>query len=98
MNIRSVNLKTGTYVKLQPHSMDFISLAVPKAVLEKVLTDHHFCLSTGDIILINYNDKDLYINVVGTRSASAVNIVNIDCELEFASPLDYKEPERPAPP
>ena len=98
MKIKSVNLETGTYMKLQPHSMEFISLADPKAVLEKVLTDHYFCLSTGDTILINYNDKDFYINVVETRPASAISIVNTDCELEFASPLDYKESERLAPP
>lgn len=33
LNVKNASLSKGTYVKLQPHTKDFIDLANPKAVL-----------------------------------------------------------------
>lgn len=37
VRVRSVPLPKGTYVKLQPHTTDFINISNPKAVLETTL-------------------------------------------------------------
>lgn len=37
VRLRSVPLPKGTYVKLQPHTTDFINISNPKAVLETTL-------------------------------------------------------------
>jgi ubiquitin fusion degradation protein 1 len=37
MQVRNVSLPKGTYVKLQPHTTDFINISNPKAVLETTL-------------------------------------------------------------
>ncbi|GAB2214746.1 hypothetical protein Drorol1_Dr00019109 [Drosera rotundifolia] len=97
--MKTANLRKGTYVKLQPHTMDFIEISNPKAVLEKALRSYS-CLTTGDTIMISFNNKKYLINVVETRPSAAVSIVETDCEVDFAPPLDYKEPEpvRPSPP
>lgn len=54
------------------------------------------CLTTGDTIMVAYNNKKYYINIVETKPSSAVSIIETDCEVDFAPPLDYKEPEKPA--
>ncbi|BAT91850.1 hypothetical protein VIGAN_07048700 [Vigna angularis var. angularis] len=54
------------------------------------------CLTTGDTIMVQYNKKKYYIDVVGTRPSPAVSIIETDCEVDFAPPLDYKEPKKQA--
>ncbi|XP_041007553.1 ubiquitin fusion degradation protein 1 homolog [Juglans microcarpa x Juglans regia] len=91
--IKSVSLQKATYVKLQPHSKDFLDLSNPRAVLERTLRNF-FCLTKDDTIMIMYNDKKFYIDVLETRPSEAVSIFDTDCEVDFAPPLDYQEPER----
>ena len=56
------------------------------------------CLTTGDSIMVAYNNKKYYIDIVETKPSSAISIIETDCEVDFAPPLDYKEPERPQQP
>lgn len=42
------------------------------------------CLTTGDTIMICYNQKNYYINVIETKPSPAVSIVETDCEVDFA--------------
>ncbi|KAF7083887.1 hypothetical protein CFC21_087626 [Triticum aestivum] len=94
--IKNANLPKGTYVKLQPHTTDFLDISNPKAILEKTLRNYS-CLTTGDSIMVAYNNKKYYIDIVETKPSSAISIIETDCEVDFAPPLDYKEPERPKP-
>ncbi|PQQ10650.1 hypothetical protein Pyn_18936 [Prunus yedoensis var. nudiflora] len=56
------------------------------------------CLTSGDTIMVPYNSKKYYINIIETKPSSAISIVDTDCEVDFAPPLDYVEPEKkPAP-
>lgn len=55
------------------------------------------CLTTGDTIMVAYNNKKYYIDIIETKPSYAVSIIETDCEVDFAPPLDYKEPEKPAP-
>jgi ubiquitin fusion degradation protein 1 len=52
------------------------------------------CLTTGDNIMMAYNNKKYYINIVEAKPGPAISIIETDCEVDFAPPLDYKEPER----
>ncbi|KAL8229456.1 hypothetical protein R6Q57_014356 [Mikania cordata] len=54
------------------------------------------CLTTGDSIMVAYNNKKYYINIIESKPSNAISIIETDCEVDFAPPLDYKEPERPA--
>uniref|UniRef100_A0A0E0M2V4 NAD-dependent epimerase/dehydratase domain-containing protein n=1 Tax=Oryza punctata TaxID=4537 RepID=A0A0E0M2V4_ORYPU len=91
--VKSASLPKGGYVKLQPHTGDFLDTANPKAVLEKTLRSFT-CLTTGDTITVAYNNKEFLIDIVETKPASAICIIETDCEVDFAPPLDYKEPEK----
>ncbi|KAK2996058.1 hypothetical protein RJ640_022175 [Escallonia rubra] len=95
VNIKNASLSKGTFVKLQPHTKDFLDVSNPKAILETTLRNYS-CLTTGDTIMVPYNNKKFYINIVETKPTSAVSIIETDCEVDFAPPLDYKEPEKPA--
>ncbi|KAG6413461.1 hypothetical protein SASPL_126172 [Salvia splendens] len=56
------------------------------------------CLSTGDSIMVAYNNKKYYIDIIEAKPSHAISIIETDCEVDFAPPLDYKEPERPSAP
>ncbi|KAF6160562.1 hypothetical protein GIB67_019502 [Kingdonia uniflora] len=95
VRVKNVTLPKGKYVKLQPHTMDFLDISNPKAILETTLRNFS-CLTTGDSIMVAYNNKKYYIDIVESKPAHAISIIETDCEVDFAPPLDYKEPERPA--
>jgi ubiquitin fusion degradation protein 1 len=94
--VKNASLDRGTYMKLQPHTTDFIHVSNMKDLLEDILRNFS-CLTVGDTITINHNSKKFYINILETKPSAAINIIDTDCEVEFAPPLDYKEPEKPAP-
>ncbi|CAN6440555.1 unnamed protein product [Victoria cruziana] len=96
VRVKNATLPKGTYVKLQPHTKDFLDISNPKAILETTLRNFS-CLTTGDSIMVAYNNKKYYIDIIETKPSSAISIIETDCEVDFAPPLDYKEPERPAP-
>lgn len=97
VRVKNVTLPKGTYVKLQPHTKDFLDISNPKAILETTLRNFS-CLTTGDSIMVAYNNKKYYIDIVESKPANAISIIETDCEVDFAPPLDYKEPERPVAP
>ncbi|WCJ40889.1 ubiquitin fusion degradation 1 [Euphorbia peplus] len=96
VRLKNATLPKGTYVKLQPHTKDFLDISNPKAILETTLRNYS-CLTTGDSIMVAYNNKKYYIDIIETKPSNAITIIETDCEVDFAPPLDYKEPERPAP-
>ena len=125
VQVKSATLPKGTYVKLQPHTKDFLDISNPKAVLvldflflahnclitvmnlnnkgflknyrlETTLRNFS-CLTVGDNIMVAYNNKKYYIDIIEAKPSSAITIIETDCEVDFAPPLDYKEPE-PIPP
>ena len=45
--------------------------------------------------MVAYNKKKYYIDIIESKPSNAISIIETDCEVDFAPPLDYKEPERP---
>lgn len=95
VRVKNATLPKGTYVKLQPHTMDFLDISNPKAILETTLRNFS-CLTTGDSIMVAYNNKKYYIDIIETKPAPAISIIETDCEVDFAPPLDYKVPVKPS--
>lgn len=92
ITVRNANLPNGTFVKFQPQTSDFLKISNPKAVLEATLRSFT-CLTKGDTIAINYNDKTYYIDVLEVAPGDAIMIVETDVNVEFAAPADYVEPQ-----
>ncbi|KAK1367435.1 ubiquitin fusion degradation protein 1-like [Heracleum sosnowskyi] len=97
VNLEYTELSKGQSLKIQPHKTEFVkNLSDPKEVMEKIFKDFT-CVTTGDTIMVNHENQSYYIDIVETRPDKAVSLFETDCELEFETPLDYKEPEKITP-
>lgn len=94
LRITNVSLPVATFAKFKPQSVEFLDISNPKAVLENTLRSWA-CLTEGDIIAINYNNKIYEIMVLEVKPphpSKAVSIVECDLELDFAPPVGYVDP------
>ncbi|CAF0820453.1 unnamed protein product [Didymodactylos carnosus] len=87
-----VTLPTARFVRFQPQSKDFLDITNPKAVLETALRNFS-CLTKGDMLAINYLDRNYELCVLELKPADAVSIIECDMEVDFAPPIDYVEPK-----
>ncbi|XP_048496482.1 uncharacterized protein LOC104889297 [Beta vulgaris subsp. vulgaris] len=94
MNLESVTLDRATYIKLQPHSVEFLDIQSPRDVLEAAFSVGYSCLTVGDTIVVMHGEKKLFVDIVDAKPSNAVCIIETDVEVDFAPPLDYKEPEK----
>ncbi|XP_030755270.1 ubiquitin recognition factor in ER-associated degradation protein 1 isoform X2 [Sitophilus oryzae] len=92
VQMESVSLPVGTFSKFQPLSPEFLDITNPKAVLENCLRSFA-CLTTGDVIAVQYNQKVYELCVLETKPGDAISIIECDMNVEFAAPVGYKEPE-----
>ncbi|KAF9319119.1 Ubiquitin recognition factor in ER-associated degradation protein 1 [Podila horticola] len=92
VTVKSTGLPLGTFVKIQPQSVDFLDISDPKAVLENALRNFS-TLTKGDNIEISYNDKIYGILVMEIKPEGVgISIVETDLEVDFAPPVGYQEP------
>ncbi|XP_065324559.1 ubiquitin recognition factor in ER-associated degradation protein 1-like isoform X2 [Gordionus sp. m RMFG-2023] len=92
--VECISLPIATYSKFQPQSVDFLDITNHKALLENALRNFA-CLTTGDILAIEYNDQIYELCVLETKPGKAVSIIECDMNVEFAAPVGYKEEELP---
>jgi ubiquitin fusion degradation protein 1 len=92
VTLRSAALPKGRFVKLRPHSKEFLDISNPRAVLEMTLRSFS-CLTVGDTVPIHYNGRVHAIDVLEARPGDAISVIETDCEVDFAPPLDYVEPD-----
>lgn len=93
IQVENATLPVATFSKFQPQSVDFLDITNPKAVLENALRSYA-CLTTGDVIAINYNDKVYEVCVLETKPTTAVTIIECDMSVDFAPPVGYQEPNQ----
>lgn len=95
LQVKNVSLPVATFSKFQPQSVDFLDISNPKAVLENGLRNFA-CLTSGDVIAINYNNKIYELCVLETKPGDAVSIIECDMNVDFEAPIGYEEPKRQA--
>lgn len=97
LQIKSTDLPSGTFIKLQPQSVSFLEyITDPKAVLENALRNFS-ALTKGDTFSFLYNEQIFEINVLEVKPDTpqgAISVIETDVEVDFAPPLDYVEPAR----
>ena len=102
VKLKLVKPKNGTYIKLQPHTMDFVNMknVEPKELLEKALSKNYPILTKGHTIVIycEKNKRSYYLDVVDTKPEEVIKTININLNVDFDPPKDYlkkkKEEER----
>ncbi|KAL9038416.1 MAG: hypothetical protein Q9180_003145, partial [Flavoplaca navasiana] len=97
VQILSTDLPSGSFIKLQAQSTDFLDISDPKAVLENAFRNFS-CLTKGDVFTFAYNDQTYEMAVLetkpGTAKNGAVSVLETDLEVDFAPPVGYEEPKR----
>ena len=93
INLRALALKPGTFIKIQPHTTEFINNPNPKTILEYNLRNY-FCVTEGDTISVKFGKKYYNIDIVECKPDKAIRTLNCDLVVDFAPPKDYKEPEK----
>lgn len=96
LQIKSTDLPSGSFIKLQAQSTSFLDISDPKAVLENVFRNYS-CLTKGDVFTFQYNDQTFDMAVLETKPASeknAIVVLETDLEVDFAAPIGYEEPKR----
>lgn len=53
--------------------------------------------AVGDTIPIHYNNKTYFIDIIEARPEAAISVIETDCNVDFAPPLDYVEPDYSKP-
>lgn len=95
LKIGSTDLPLGSFVKLEPQSVDFLDISDPKAVLENVLRKFS-TLTIDDIIEISYNDRSYKIKILEVKpesSSKGICVIETDLVTDFAPPVGYVEPD-----
>lgn len=96
VQLSNVALSVGTFIKIQPQSVDFLDITDPRAVLEHSLRNFA-TLTVGDRVAINYNNKiyELLVQQVKPDDGrGGISVLETDLQVEFATPLGYEEPKR----
>lgn len=94
IKITNTTLELGTFVKIEPQSVDFLEISDPRAVLENAFRNYT-TITKDDVLQISYNDKIYSIKVLEVKPESpshAISVVETDLEVDFAPPVGYVEP------
>ena len=92
VNLRNIQLQKGKFAKIRPHQTEFVMNANPRAILENNLRSY-VCVTKGDTITVQFNKKKYLIDIVECQPKDAISLTNVDIEVDFEKPLDYKEEE-----
>jgi len=98
LQVKSTDLPSGAFLKLQAQSVAFLDISDPKAVLENVLRNYS-CLTKDDIFTFHYNDQTYDMKVLEVKPETdthAIVVLETDLEVDFAAPVGYQEPKRPS--
>jgi ubiquitin fusion degradation protein 1 len=90
ISVTYTKLPPCTFAKFQPQHEEFLAIADQRAVLNFTLRSFA-CLTEGDTIAINYNNKVYEIEVKELKPAKAVNIIECDMQVDFEAPPGYVE-------
>lgn len=97
LQIKSTDLPSGQFIKLQAQSTSFLDITDPKAVLENAFRNFS-CLTREDIFTFSYNDTVYEMAVLETKPdiamKGAIGVLETDLEVDFAAPVGYEEPKR----
>lgn len=89
VRVESAVLPVAIYAKFEPQSVEFYEISNPQAMLEYTLRNFA-CLTVGDMIAIQYNDRTYELRVLETRPGTAVNIIECDMEVREFLNLNFK--------
>ncbi|XP_031116546.1 ubiquitin fusion degradation protein 1 homolog [Ipomoea triloba] len=95
VTVANVVLPKEDYLKLRPHTTEFLNkVKNPKEVLEATFREHS-CLTAGDTVVVCYDGERFKVDVVETRPSDAVSVIDTDCNvtLTLTNPWTTRNPK-----
>lgn len=93
VQVSNTRLPSGSLIKIQPQSPDFLDITDPRAVLEFTLRQFT-TLSPNDCFWINYIDQIYKVKVLETEpNPDGILVIETDLNVDFAPPVGYVEPQ-----
>jgi len=77
----------GSFLKLKPKSEAFYDIIDIKNLLETKIKRNYPVIQSESTLLINYNNKDIELEVLECRPFDVISTYNTDIEVDFA-PMD----------
>ncbi|EPY52625.1 Cdc48-Ufd1-Npl4 complex component Ufd1 [Schizosaccharomyces cryophilus OY26] len=93
VHVINTDISQGSFVKLQPQSVNFLDISDHRAVLESALRNFS-TLTRNDIFEILYNGEVFRIKVIDVQpddSRGAVSVIETDLVVDFETPVGYEE-------
>jgi ubiquitin fusion degradation protein 1 len=90
VNLRNIRLEKAKLIKIRPHETEFIMNPNPRTILENNFRNY-LCVTKGDTVTIRFNKKNYNIDIIECKPKDAVSLTNVDVEIDFDTPLDYKD-------
>lgn len=93
VEIKFTVIPVGNFVKLLPHSTDFLEIENPKIELEHCLRNYQV-LTLGDEVLLRfeeYGPMRFTVKEIEPSLENAIYIVDTDLSVDFCEPLGFKE-------
>jgi ubiquitin fusion degradation protein 1 len=90
ISMRSVLIPLGTYVKIKPHSKEFLNIEDHKTVLEQSLRNYS-CLTTGESIIINHNEINYWVDILATKPDKAISLIETVCRVDLVESNDFND-------
>uniref|UniRef100_A0A183T252 Ubiquitin fusion degradation protein 1 homolog n=1 Tax=Schistocephalus solidus TaxID=70667 RepID=A0A183T252_SCHSO len=90
--LRNLQLEEGDMVHVKSVALPVATFLIVSSffTLENALRDFA-CLTVGDMIAINYNERVYELQVLAVEPAEAVSIIECDMSVDFAPPVGYVE-------
>lgn len=96
IRIQHCQLPKGTFIKIQPQSVNFLDIWDPRGALENALKMFS-TLTKDDIFSIKVGENIYEIKVLEVQpevERSGISVYETDLNVDFAPPVGYVEPER----
>ena len=95
INLTLLNYKIdkGHFIKIKPHTSNFLEIMDPKHFLENHLTKRYTTLTKGQTIIIPIENSNMLIDILECEPSETISIIDTDLEVDFEAPWDYVEPK-----
>lgn len=83
-----MNIPEGTYAKFRFHESEFPNFEDSKKKFESIISKDYPVINQGQTLQIFYNNKVHLVDVLETKPNEFINIINVNLNVDFDTPLD----------
>ena len=93
LTLLNYKIEKGQFIKIKPHTSNFLEIMDPKHFLENHLSKRYTTLTKGQTIIIPIENSNMLIDILECEPSETISIIDTDLEVDFEAPWDYIEPK-----